>query len=152
MGQYSFYQPLTAQSDYGEFSATATLTADFGESDVVDDGTVHGTIDQFDQHPDWTLTLKHGPISISGTGTDDANDRTGPADDGGVSWKIDGEAVAAPDSGSWEAAFYSDLPAAERGGTGTETEAVPTGIAGTFEAKYKNVGAIIGAFGAHKQP
>ena len=145
VGQYSFYQPLTAQSDYGEFSATATLMADFGKSDEEDDGTVHGTIDQFDQHPDWTLTLKHGPISTTGNAT------TAQATDG-VSWKIDGEAVAAPDSGSWEAAFYSDLPAAERGGTGTETEAVPTGIAGTFEAKYKNVGAIIGAFGAHKQP
>ena len=36
--------------------------------------------------------------------------------------------------------------------TGTVTEAVPTGIAGTFEAKYHNVGRIIGAFGAHKQP
>ena len=60
----------------------------------------------------------------------------------GVSWQIDGEAVAALDSGTWEAAFYSDLPVDERDGT------VPTGMAGTFEAEYHNVERIIGAFGA----
>ena len=133
VGQFSFYQPLTAQSDYGEFSAMATLRADF------DDDMVDGTIDQFDQHPDWTLTLKHAPISAGG-------DATIASGTNGVSWQIDGEAVAAPDSGTWEAAFYSDLPADERDGT------VPTGMAGTFEAAYHNVGRIIGAFGARKQP
>ena len=58
MGQFSFYQPLTAQSDYGEFSAMATLRANF------DDNMVDGTIDQFDQHPDWTLTLKRTRRSV----------------------------------------------------------------------------------------
>ena len=72
---------------------------------------------------------------------------------GGVSWRIDGEADAALDTGSWEAAFYSDLPSADRQRTSTDEEdAVPTGMAGTFEAAYHNVGRIIGAFGAHKQP
>ena len=141
VGYFSFYQPLTSQSEYGEFSATATLRANF-DNDMVD-----GTIDQFHQHPDWTLTLKHGATtSTSGAAT------TGQATNG-VSWQIDGEAVAAPDAGSWEAAFYSNLSSAERQRTsGQEEDAVPTGIAGTFEAKYHNVGAIIGAFGAHKQP
>ena len=132
VGQFSFYQPLTAQSDYGEFSAMATLRADF------DDDMVDGTIDQFDQHPDWTLTLKRKAIT---TGI------IAPlVDADAVSWQIDGEAVAAPDSGTWEAAFYSNLPAAQRDGT------VPTGMAGTFEASYHTVGSIIGAFGARKQP
>ena len=54
IGRYSFYQPLTGQSDYGEFTATATLTADFVQDEL------HGTVDDFDSHPDWTLTLKHG--------------------------------------------------------------------------------------------
>ena len=104
---------------------------------VADQGTVHGTIDQFADHPDWTLTLKQGTIANGAipTGTADA-----------VSWQIEDEAVAAPDSGTWEAAFYSDLPADQRGGT------VPNGMAGTFEAEYHHVGRIIGAFGAHKQP
>ena len=56
VGHYSFYQPLTAQSEYGEFNATATLTADFEEDEV------HGFVDDFDVHSDWHLTLKHGDI------------------------------------------------------------------------------------------
>ena len=140
VGQYSFYQPLTAQSDYGEFSATATLRANF------DNNMVDGTIDQFDQHPDWTLTLKHRQINngvIAPSTSDDGMQA--------VSWQIDGEAVAAPDSGTWEAAFYSNLPDEQRDSTDDE-DAVPTGMAGTFEASYEHVGEIIGAFGAHKQP
>ena len=144
VGQYSFYQPLTSHSEYGEFSATATLTADFG--DIANTGgTVHGTIDQFADHPDWTLTLKQRAIAggvIPTTGTDATN---------AVSWQIEDEAVAAPDSGTWEAAFYSNLSADDRSSTENE-DAVPTGIAGTFEAEYHHVGRIIGAFGAHKQP
>ncbi|MYD95053.1 MAG: hypothetical protein F4Y02_15500 [Chloroflexi bacterium] len=132
VGQFSFYQPLTAQSEYGEFSATATLRVNF------DNNMVDGTIDQFDNHPDWTLTLNHSALT--------ATDGTVAGTADSVSWQIDGEAVAAPDSGTWEAALFSNLPAAQRAGT------VPTGIAGSFEAAYHNVGAIIGAFGAHKQP
>ena len=132
VGQFSFYQPLTAQSEYGEFSATATFTVNF------DNNMVDGTIDQFDNHSDWTLTLNQRPLT-PGDGTVAAAADT-------VSWQIDGEAVAAPDSGTWEAALFSNLPAAQRANT------VPTGLAGTFEAAYHNVGAIIGAFGAHKQP
>ena len=143
-GQYSFYQPLTSHSEYGEFSATAKLTADFG--DIANTGgTVRGTIDQFADHPDWTLTLKQRDISggvIPTTATDATN---------AVSWHIEDEALAAEDSGTWEAAFYSDLPAAQRN-SGQDEGAVPTGMAGTFEAEYHHVGRIIGAFGARKGP
>ena len=138
VGQFSFYQPLTAQSEYGEFSAMATLTADFGT--LTTDGGVVGRIDQFTNHPDWTLTLNRAAINGgTATGGDDA-----------VSWQIDGEATAAPDSGTWEAAFYSNLPPGNE--IGQRDGTVPTGMAGTFEAAYHNVGAIIGAFGAQKQP
>ena len=140
VGYYSFYQPLTAQSDYGQFSATAELRANF-DNDMVD-----GTIDQFDGHSDWTLTLNHRAITNGVIAPSDSGDG-----ENAVSWQIDGEAVAAPDSGTWEAAFYSNLPSSQR--TSTENEdATPTGMAGTFEAAYHNVGRIVGAFGAHKQP
>ena len=151
VGHYSFYQPeagqLRGHSDYGEFTARATLTANFTAIGDGNDETVHGIIDQFDGHPDWTLTLKQRAIDGDGVippGT------TGDASNA-VSWQIEGEALAAPDSGTWEAAFYSDLSAAQRTST-TEEDAVPTGMAGTFEAAYHAAGAIIGAFGAHKQP
>ena len=143
VGQYSFYQPLTAQSEYGEFSATATLRANF-DNDMVD-----GTIDQFDKHDDWTLTLNHRTISA---GIVPPTAATGDDHENAVSWQIDGEAVAAPDSGTWEAAFYSNLPASQRTTTTEDEDAVPTGMAGTFEAQYHNIGTIVGAFGAHKQP
>ena len=153
VGHYSFYQPeagqLRGHSDYGEFTARATLTANFTDIGNGNDETVHGIIDQFDGHPDWTLTLKQRAISSDGVippGT------TGDAENA-VSWQIEGEALAAPDSGTWEAAFYSNLSAAQRTtDTDRDEDAVPTGMAGTFEAAYHEAGAIIGAFGAHKQP
>ena len=148
VGHYAFYQPeagqLRGHSEYGEFTARATLTANFTVAGDGGDETVSGTIDQFDGHSDWTLTLKQTAIDANGVIPSGSNT---------VSWKIDGEAFAAPDSGTWEAAFYSDQPDSKRGGDGNPDEdAVPTGMAGTFEAKYHQAGAIIGAFGAHKQP
>ena len=134
VGYYSFYQPeageLRGHSDYGEFTASATLTANFTAAGAGADETVHGIINQFSGHPDWTLTLKHRAISDGvippGTTGDAVN---------AVSWSIEGEAFAAPDSGTWEAAFYSNLPATQRTSP-TEEDAVPTGMAGTFEAAY----------------
>ena len=111
------------------------------------DETVHGTIDQFDVHPDWTPTPKQRNIDGNGVIPVGITDDTVNA----VSWSIEDEALAAPDSGTWEAAFYSNLPADKRTSTPAE-DATPTGMAGTFEAEYHHVGRIIGAFGAHKQP
>ena len=147
VGYYSFYEPLGSNSEYGEFTAKATLRADFGDL-AQTGGTVDGTIDEFTDHPDWTLTLKQRAIDATsgsitpGTSGDALN---------AVSWHIEDEALAAPDSGTWEAAFYSNLPNDKRDGDDQE-DATPTGIAGTFEAEYHNVGRIIGAFGAHKEP
>ena len=152
VGQFSFYQPNTAQSDYGEFSAAARLTADFGTRGNAD-GTVFGTIDDFtalrtgQSYSDWSLTLRSG--AITGSGNDPA---AAGNDTEGVSWSIEGEANAAPNAGSWEAAFYSNLPDDQRTTVDRNEDAVPTGIAGTFEAEYFHVGKMIGAFGAHKQP
>ena len=141
VGQFAYYQPFGGGlSAGGEFNARATLAATFGASP-----TVRGTIDQFDDYPDWTLTLKQGDIVNSDGAT------TGVAENG-VSWQIEGEAVAAPDAGSWEAAFYSNLPSEQRTSDDpADEDAVPTGIAGTFEAAYRDTGRMIGAFGAHKQ-
>ena len=133
VGYYAIYQPLGAQSGHGDFSATASLTADFDADEV------HGTIDQFSGHSDWSLTLKNGEIS----GGDAGNNGMVPGDLGGVSWSIGGRAT---EGGLWSANFYSNLPEGERTG-------VPSGIAGTFEAEYSDttgadIGRIMGAFGA----
>ena len=60
VGQYAYYQPFGGGlSAGGDFNARATLTATFSD-DLNVAGTVRGTIDQFDDYPDWTLTLKQG--------------------------------------------------------------------------------------------
>ena len=126
VGQYAIYQPLGDESSHGAFTATATLTADFTDS------MVYGIVDDFDDHPDWSLTLKHGAIAAGAAGN--------PTN--GVSWSIGGNAH---EGGLWETNFYSNLAAADR------NNSQPTGIAGTFQATYTTVGKLDGAFGAHRQ-
>jgi len=159
-GQYSFFQPLGGgHSHYGEFTANATLTANFTETgnSLGGDETVSGTIDGFKtlvgesqipvERSDWVVTLRQRNIAANGrvpSGETDANNA--------VTWLTDDNPTAAPAAGTWEAAFYSNLPTAKRGGgtSGVDAEdATPTGIAGTFEAEYHNVGKMVGAFGAH---
>ena len=128
-GRYAVYEPDTGDSGIGSFTASATLQADF-ETDMVS-----GTITGFSNDPGWSLALKRKEI-IRGTVT--------AAE---VTWTIDG---LPDDSGTWEAAFYANLPI--EGGTITYQ---PHGIAGTFQAEYDPSGegaraALIGAFGAHR--
>jgi len=121
-GQYSF-APLGSKPEHGEFTAKASLTANFTDSDV------RGTIDGFSGHPDWTVTLKSRAISGGSVPTGTSGDAVNA-----VTWEIDGEGVPAPGTGTWEAAFYSNLPNAQRTGV------TPTGMAGTFEAEYHERG------------
>ena len=130
-GYYAIYEPASAGSEHGAFTATATLTADFDANP----NTVSGTIDQFSGHPDWSLSLESGDIADieSYAGVDDVDD--------GVIWTIGDDPAAA--GGSWEANFYSNLASGDR-----DSDLVPSGIAGTFRATYDQVGHLIGAFGA----
>ena len=131
VGYYAIYQPLGTQSGHGEFSATATLTADFDSAT----NTLEGRIDRFSGHPDWFLILKRQEIATNGvveaSTTDDPED---------VTWSIGG---IPHDGGTWEATFFSNLDSGKRPNT------VPSGVAGNFEAEYSTVGRLIGAFGAH---
>ena len=124
-------------SEFGEFTATATLTADFGPNTSANTATVSGKIDKFSGRSDWSLTLK----STTGDFTfDDEDDQT--FENGGVTWSI---GTRDRDGGTWQADFFSDLPSADRANT------VPSGIAGQFTAQFNDVGSLVGAFGAEKQ-
>ena len=146
VGYYAIYQPLGAQSGHGDFSATANLTADF------DADQVHGTIDQFSGHSDWSLTLNRGSIeTVEGAaGVNVVTD----GDTNAVSWKIGDRTT---DGGSWKANFYSNLVEDNPATSATENArlgVVPSGIAGTFEAEFSDtsgadIGRMMGAFGAH---
>ena len=133
-GRYAVYEPDTGDSGIGTFTASATLVADFDAAP----NTVAGSITNFSNDPSWSLALKRKDIAsgVAAAGTDD------------VTWTIDG---LPDDSGTWEAAFYSNLPTDTPG----LTQVQPHGIAGTFEAEYDPSGAgeraaLIGAFGAHR--
>ena len=135
-GRYAVYEPDTGESGIGTFTASARLQADFGDSTAL--GTLAGSITNFSNDPSWSLALKRKDISggAVAVGTDD------------VTWTVDG---LPDDSGTWEAAFYSNLPA-NTPGLG---QVQPHGIAGTFQATYDPSGvgaraAVTGAFGAHR--
>ena len=133
-GYYSIYEPVgRTPSGHGAFSARATLTADF------DNSQVHGTIDQFAGHSDWSLTLEQGDIS-SGAIDEDAVG----ADS--ATWSIGGVNNTKSGSGGWEAHFYSNHEVVV--GNTLPVGVIPSGIAGTFSARYDDVGRLIGAFGA----
>ena len=133
-GYYAIYEPNSAGSDHGAFSATATLNADF------DTDMVQGTIDQFSGQPDWSLALERGAITNGNTGQSTT----------GVTWTIGGTPAAS--DRSWEASFYSNLVEDNPQTTATENVregVMPSGIAGTFSATYDDIGRLTGAFGAH---
>ena len=123
VGQYAIYQPLGTQTASGSFTARAQLTADFGATGA--EGTLSGRVTNFSNASDWSVMLKSATIA------------GGAVADGGVSWTIGGNTE---DGGMWDAKFFSDVDG---------STAYPEGVAGTFDAKFSNVGRLIGAFGAH---
>ena len=145
VGYYAIYQPLGGQSGHGDFSAMANLTADF------DTNGLHGTIDQFQGHSDWSVTLNSSTIDGGNNSSAGAENDT----DNAVSWKIGNRTT---DGGSWEANFYSNLVEDDPSTGGSPENArngvVPSGVAGTFLAEFQDtqgadIGRMLGAFGAH---
>ena len=130
VGQYAIYQPLGTQSETGAFTARARLTADFEENNA--NGTLSGQVTNFSNASDWSLTLKSQ--MIDGTGN---VSRVNAAN---VGWTIAGNTE---DGGGWAAQFFSDVATSDYAGH------IPEGVAGTFDAKFDDVGRLIGAFGAH---
>ena len=127
-GNYAKRLSRSTMAAAGRFTATATLTADFGAANA--GGTIKGSVNDFvipipvdgivDSNPNWVVTLggtnTDGSVNISvennQTGTSGGN-----AD--GVNW-----------SGTWGAQFFGDTP--------NEADAHPTGIAGVFRALQVN--------------
>ena len=126
VGQYAIYQPAGDDSGAGSFTARAELTANFGATGGAQ-GMLSGRVTNFSNASDWSITLNSQPI---------ANGAVARVDDS-VSWTISGNSE---DGGGWMATFFSDVAV---------STAIPEGVAGTFDAKFDDVGRLIGAFGAH---
>ncbi len=130
-GQYAIYQPLGTQSDSGSFTASAVLTADF-DSDMLS-----GTVSNFSNASDWSVTLN--AASMEGGDVDN--------DTGSTGWTIGTSTSKQP--GVWDATFYSEAPYVGQ---------IPDVLVGDFTAIFDDddsdtngdVGRIVGAFGARK--
>ena len=55
MGQYALYEPAGGESDAGSFTANAVLEAKFGSTGDI--GTLSGTVTNFSNASDWSLSL-----------------------------------------------------------------------------------------------
>ena len=140
IGQYAIYQPLNGQSGAGEFTAQAELTANFNNN------MVSGTVTDFSNDPDWSLTLNLA--SMEGGDVDSTHTE---ATGGKVDWTIAGTGTSDV-QGNWDAEFYSES---------NYVGQVPDGVVGTFTAAFDAdinnvedfddiVASLIGAFGAEK--
>jgi len=127
-------------SEFGHFSAEATLTADFGNA--TDEGLVDisGQVDDFDLSGDtngsgWVVTLD--------TPAADAAFATSLIV-GGTTHVTIGNRRHGAVSGAWQGQFYDP-------DTVSGNIVAPGSIAGTFDAVVEDVVSITGAFGAHKE-
>lgn len=125
IGHYAIHQTLGAQSNHGEFKATARLTANFVTNKL------SGSISEFDVNPDWEVTLEAGA------------DMTPAGGGGNVSWAINGIPNTPDTPPTWSATFHSETP--------NYAGHDPEGVTGIFHAQYGSVAAMRGAFGAHRQ-
>ena len=131
-GQYTLRGTTGGANDAGDFTADATLDANF------EDDTITGTIDNFigedGKSRDWSVELKEASINDGGLIARDVADDT--------VWTVGGTAAEA--SGEWSGSLQDN----DAGG-------VPKIATGTFNSTYGTAegldGRMVGAFGAKKQ-
>ena len=140
-GKYAISAPTGGTNDAGHFTATATLTANFGDAGGFNADRLVGTIHDFrvgddGAARDWSVSIMHeGPSTpsnlVAATGVVARTVNT-------TQWTIDDAAAAK--SGAWEARMYE-----------TGADGVPATVLGTFYTEYGNTGKMVGGFGANKE-
>ena len=133
-GKYAIAPATGGMHDAGHFTATATLTAKFGNADDgSENNRLSGVIDNFTggdgESRNWKVTLNEEQMTNPGAQTATSENTV---------WSIGGEAAAK--SGSWAAQL-------KEGGD----DGVPELVTGVFQANYGNSGNMVGGFGANKQ-
>ncbi len=126
--------PEPGDPSAGDFTATVTLEADFG--DGTDLGTVEGSVDDFmvnGQAKDWSVELQAARIGTNG------EIASGNTDTALTYWTI-GD-TKAQTTATWSGQFHD-----------ADDEGTPVVATGRFEAVHGNVGRMIGAFGTTRQP
>lgn len=130
-------EPRIGEPSAGDFAATVTLEVDFGDAN--DLGTVVGNVRDFTVNGEtntWSVALGSARIrsdgSIAAGGTDTAR----------TVWSISGNEGATPVTPpTWSGQLHD-----------VGVHSVPAVVTGAFEASYDEIGGMIGAFGATRQP
>ena len=127
-GKAAIYDPIAdANNAAGAFTADAMFMVDFGDESA--QGTISGTVDNFSvagEDKDWSVAFEESDISATAS--------FGIATEGTV-WTIGGVDAAA--SGDWSGQMYDNA-----------SSGVPQGLSGQFQSTYRNIGEMVGAFGA----
>ena len=128
-GYYTFIK----DSEYynGEFTADATLTANF------DSNTISGDIEEFMSVTDDAHDLKEWDLTLN-----DANIGTSRAS----FTNFNGNTTGGGDTGAWQGTFYGNTGIA----TGIANDDYPEAVLGEFTGHFANDGHVAGAFGADK--
>ena len=128
--------PQIGDATVGAFTASATLDVDFG--DATAHGTVSGTVDRFmvdgDAEP-WSVELQSARIEADGAIA------AGGGDTAHTVWSIDGRAGGTPGSPIWSGRLHD-----------VGEDQVPNVATGMFESVFGDIGRMVGAFGAVRQP
>ncbi len=151
IGWYAINDPLNEKGDGGEFTATATLKAQFGTASLNADTGLTGTIHDFrlkggSGDPGWSVTLNKAAWTTDPS-RDTASAKGHIVNTEKTVWSINGT-KAAP-AGSWVANLYDDKPGTvENGGDDSNH---PTAIMGKFHAEHGGTHRMVGAFGTELQ-
>ena len=124
--------PQIGDATAGDFTASATLEVDFG--DTTDRGTVAGTVNGFmvdGEAMPWSVTLQSAGIAADGAIAADGGDTAGTV------WSIDGRAGTATGSPTWGGQLHD-----------VDEDQVPNVATGTLESVFGDIGRMVGAFGA----
>ena len=132
----------------GQFTATANLTATFGQT-VNDTNTPN--VDEAGQIPPNMLNTVTGTISNFVLEHGEANDWSVSLDGDRASGEntFSGSANGGGEAGTFSGTFHGEAAETESTGDGT-TRIAPSTVVGEFNANFSN-GSVAGAFGARKQ-
>ncbi len=152
IGWYAIHDPLNGKGDGGEFTATATLKAQFGTASLNADTGLTGTVHKFRlkdrPDPGWSVTLNKAAWETTGISRDTDGQKGHIVNTEKTVWSING--VKAAPAGSWVASLYDDKPGTvEDGGDGSNH---PTAIMGKWHAERGGTHRMVGAFGTELQP
>ena len=164
-GQYAIHDPDNGRGDGGEFTATATLRAEFNTPSLNPQSGMSGTIDGFrlrsrsgigagewrDPAGGWSVSLNRSDwVTGAGGGSPGytSGQPKGHTDNRARTVWTAGGVKAAP-AGSWVATMYDE--SARTVAEGGDQSNHPTSVMGKWQAERGGTHRMVGAFGARLQ-